>query len=68
MGFTYLTIVEAIGYMGGVWLLWNKNSISLEVISAGDQALTIEVIEQRNKPWLAIVVYSSPKVTFREEL
>lgn len=32
LGFSHYHIVDAFGFSGGVWLLWNGNSVSLQVI------------------------------------
>lgn len=34
--FTDLYAVEALGYVGGIWLLWNCSMVNVEVSSATD--------------------------------
>lgn len=47
---TYLTniiAVEAVGFVGGLWLMWDAARVSVELISAHDQILTILVCDDK---------------------
>lgn len=32
LGFSSHYVVDAIGFSGGLWILWNDNSVNLEII------------------------------------
>lgn len=56
------------GFVGGIWLLWNDQMVSVEVVSMRDQFITTLVRELGGKCWLLTVVYASPKALVRDEL
>ncbi|KAJ6418599.1 hypothetical protein OIU84_001878 [Salix udensis] len=67
LGFSHYHIVDAIGYSGGVWLLWNGSSVSLQVIAHASQSITA-LVHVRNKCWLLTVVYANSNPRIRESL
>ncbi|XP_021833608.1 uncharacterized protein LOC110773399 [Prunus avium] len=67
LGFSHYHIVDAIGFSGGVWLLWNDFSVSLQVIAHSSQSITA-IVHFRNKWWLLTVVYANPHSRIRESL
>lgn len=66
--FTDMFAIEALGYSGGIWLLWNANMASIEVLAATDQAVTALVTKLDGQNWLHTVVYASPNYMIREDL
>lgn len=60
--------VEAKGFVGGIWLLWDENSISLEVASIHDQVITAIIQNQNKAACVIYVVYASPNVMVRSFL
>ncbi|KAJ6292418.1 hypothetical protein OIU78_024565 [Salix suchowensis] len=67
LGFSHYHIVDATGFSGGVWLLWNGSSVSLQVIAHASQSITA-LVHVRNKCWLLTVVYANPNPRIRESL
>ncbi|KAJ8436976.1 hypothetical protein Cgig2_012263 [Carnegiea gigantea] len=67
-GFHQWYRVEARGFSGGIWVLWNPHEIGLRVLLAHDQFITMEVHKGSARPWLYTVVYASPHAHLREEL
>lgn len=67
-GFSDMLVVEALGFVGGIWLLWDKNLVNVELLSMEDQVVSILVKEPLGCHWLLTVVYSSPKAYVKEEL
>lgn len=68
---THLTNVEAVeacGFVGGIWLLWDWNTETVEVISKNDQALNAVVHMDNGRFWLLTVIYASPNPLYRQEL
>ncbi|CAL2255075.1 unnamed protein product [Prunus armeniaca] len=67
LGFSHYHIIDASGFSGGVWLLWNGNSVSLQVVAHSSQSI-IALVTLRNHRWLLIVVYANPCPGIREAL
>ncbi|XP_021803921.1 uncharacterized protein LOC110748212, partial [Prunus avium] len=67
LGFSHFHIVDAIGFSGGVWLLWNGNSVSLQVVAHSSQSITA-LVTLGNQWWLLTVVYANPCQGIRESL
>lgn len=61
LGFSCYYIVDASGFYRGVWLLWNENSISLQVVAHSSQSITT-LVTLRNRRWLLTVVYASLRI------
>lgn len=68
LGFQFHLIVEARGFSGGIWILWNNNSISITQIQAHDQFLHVKVEAASTGTWLLSVIYASPRASERAEL
>ncbi|KAB5545180.1 hypothetical protein DKX38_013292 [Salix brachista] len=67
LGFSHYHIVDATGFSGGVWLLWNGSIVSLQVIAHASQSITA-LVHAQNKCWLLTVVYANPNPRIRESL
>lgn len=68
LGFSHHMIVEARGYSGGIWILWNDDRISIKRISDDDQFLHVELSYPNEMPWYFTVVYASPRANERAAL
>lgn len=68
--FTDFLAMEACGFAGGIWLLWDKHLVEVEVeeISMHDQMLNVLIKEDVRGSWVLSVVYASPKPLCREDL
>ncbi|CAL2228539.1 unnamed protein product [Prunus armeniaca] len=67
LGFSHYHIVDASGFSGRVWLLWNGNSVSLQVVAHSSQSITA-LVTLRNHRWLLTVVYANPCPGIHEAL
>lgn len=65
---TDIIVVEATGFVSGVWVLWNSQKVTVEEISASNQILNLIVKLEDQEVWLAFVVYASPDYRCRYEL
>lgn len=65
---TKIKAVEAAGYAGGIWLLWDSTEVNVEVISHHDQILNSLITSGNGQKWFLSIVYTSPKPHIREEL
>lgn len=63
LGFNHHILVEAKGFSGGIWILWNRPDISIIQISAHEQFLHVQVSDNFSSPWILTVVYASPRAT-----
>lgn len=59
---------EARGFLGGLWVLWEEEEISLKQMSANRYFLHMEVISANRKKWALTAVYASPKPSSRQFL
>ncbi|KAI5317022.1 hypothetical protein L3X38_036729 [Prunus dulcis] len=67
LGFSNYHIVDATGFSRGVWLLWNDNSISVQIIAHSSQSITA-LVQLGTNWWLLTVVYANPCPGIRESL
>lgn len=58
--------VEAIGFSGGIWLLWNDD-LDLQIIYTHPQCIVMEIKETDNV-WNVAFVYASPDYQLRDKL
>lgn len=68
IGFQRQQRVEAQGFSGGIWLLWDTNLVSITSYGSHSQHLTVEIRKVGEDPWLFSTVYASPDSTLRKEL
>ncbi|XP_061373379.1 uncharacterized protein LOC133315733 [Gastrolobium bilobum] len=68
LGFSNHIVVDAHGFSGGIWLLWNSNEVKVSFISKQDQFIHcwIEFAEMKGFYWTA--VYASPHEGKRKSL
>lgn len=60
-------IVEAQGFSGGMWLLWNDSVVSMEVLSHTSQTITV-LMNNKGGDWLLTFIYASPTPNTRKNL
>lgn len=65
---TYMITVEARGFAGGIWLMWNQQEVDIEEISSNEKILNVLIQEEGKIRCLLSVVYASPTITMRMEL
>ncbi|XP_024195607.1 uncharacterized protein LOC112198715 [Rosa chinensis] len=68
LGFTDSRIVEAEGFSGGLWLLWNKNKTQVDFIDDNFQSISVKITLPGKPAWMLTVVYASPTHTTRSSL
>lgn len=61
-------VVEARGFSGGIWVLWDSSKVHLEPISFDDQIMNILVYQRDKVNWLLSAIYASPNPVFRHDL
>lgn len=68
IGFSGQTRVEEQGFSGGIWLFWKQEEVSVDVIEAPGQHITVTISKHGDTPWLFSAIYASPDSTIRREL
>lgn len=59
-GFSRYEIVDAMGFFGGIWALWNDWHVCMELITVMNQSITMCVSHISGHKWLFTVIYTSP--------
>ena len=67
MGFKNQALVDAQGMSGGIWLMWNDDSIQIKVLKKHKQFLHCEIMGVSRFPWYFTAVYASPRAQERQE-
>ncbi|KAJ8440029.1 hypothetical protein Cgig2_020517 [Carnegiea gigantea] len=60
--------VEANGFSGGIWVLWNKEETQLNIVTLSEQYVTMQVSHNLGENWLFSAIYANPHESRREEL
>lgn len=68
LGFTDYKIIEANGFSGVLWLLWNNNKFTVDVLDAAFQAISLKVTIPGLATWILTVLYASPNCSLRNNL
>lgn len=68
IGFSDYRVVEARGFSGGLWILWNKNNIHVDFIAENFQSISVKVSMTGKPDWTLSVVYASPNHSSRASL
>lgn len=58
LGFDYSVRVEALGYSGGIWILW-KDTISIDIIKTHPQFIHAQVTQSGGEKRVLTIVYGS---------
>ncbi|GAU24370.1 hypothetical protein TSUD_390790 [Trifolium subterraneum] len=66
LGLKNYIVSEAHGFLGGIWLLWNRQDIEFEVIQNNFHFIHVKVKEKDVDSWLLTVVYASPRDNERD--
>lgn len=68
LGFTNLLAMEAVGFVGGIWVLWDETRVVVEEIFSHNQIVTVAIHDPGGEPWFASIIYASPNHLCRQEL
>jgi hypothetical protein len=58
--------VDVLGFSGGIWLLWHKELVTIEVLSSSSQVINALIKRNDNLDWLFSAIYASPNPRNRE--
>ncbi|KAI8028051.1 hypothetical protein LOK49_LG02G03698 [Camellia lanceoleosa] len=68
LGYTASTIVDPVGRVGGIWLLWNPTQVSVNAFVANQQEIQATVHRKDYEDWVLAAVYASPNPRIRQAL
>ncbi|OMO73363.1 Endonuclease/exonuclease/phosphatase [Corchorus olitorius] len=66
--FDGFTKVDAVGFSGGIWVLWKSSIGSVNVVEKGGQFFSIFITDNKGLRWALTVVYASPTPSVRDFL
>ncbi|KAL5859327.1 hypothetical protein ACOSQ4_000623 [Xanthoceras sorbifolium] len=67
LGFSSNYVVNANGFSGGLWLLWNDSRVNLRIIADSNQTISA-LVEMDSFFWILTVVYASPVISIRRNI
>lgn len=67
IGFNTIEVVEANGFSGGLWTMWNSNKIKISVYHSIARSISLKFYGTGND-WILTCIYASPCKTLRQEL
>ncbi|XP_016191695.1 uncharacterized protein LOC107632535 [Arachis ipaensis] len=68
LDFSYSILEEAQGFVGGIWICWNRPDINITTIEKHSQYLHVKIQTQSEKERFLTAVYASPQSQNRREL
>ncbi|XP_021830718.1 uncharacterized protein LOC110770811 [Prunus avium] len=60
LGFSNAEVSDAVGFSGGIWVLWDEHKCNIKVIKCLDQSVTIFIENREGSAWLFTAVYGNP--------
>ncbi|KAK9938788.1 hypothetical protein M0R45_015509 [Rubus argutus] len=60
--------MEATGFSGGIWLLWNENKVHVDFVDSNVQSITVKIALPGKPTWLFSAIYASPTPAVRSTL
>lgn len=68
LGFSNFHISDPIGYAGGIWICWEQDILTLEILTSSSQFVHALVTQSGRGTWLLTSVYASPILEVRRRL
>ncbi|CAL1354280.1 unnamed protein product [Linum trigynum] len=68
MGFDKNIVVDAMGFSGGIWVLWKSACFNITEITRSSQLLHVQVKGGNNRQWLLTAIYGNPGLIQRRAL
>lgn len=64
LGFPNVFIEDAVGFQGGIWILWDGITLNLSILQSNSQVVTCLI----NNSWVPSAMYASPMPSLRKNL
>ncbi|XP_061350360.1 uncharacterized protein LOC133295534 [Gastrolobium bilobum] len=68
LGYGNSIFEDAVGFVGGIWILWNDLNFSVELVEKNSQAILTRIKPHNSQPFLFSAIYANPRVEKRSEL
>ncbi|CAN0870549.1 Putative ribonuclease H protein At1g65750 [Linum grandiflorum] len=68
MGYDEYVRVDAVGFRGGIWVLWRTHEVSLSLIASSSQFIHLEGKSNELGSFFLTAIYGNPSVSRRNEL
>lgn len=68
LGFTASTIVDPVGRVGGIWIVWETSQVIVRTSSVTSQAIHATIHKADYDEWVLAAVYASPNPVMRDQL
>ncbi|CAL5413689.1 unnamed protein product [Camellia sinensis] len=68
LGFTASTIVDPVGRVGGIWIVWDTSQVTVRASSATSQAIHATIHKADYDEWILAAVYARPSLVMRDQL
>ncbi|KAL7247828.1 hypothetical protein ACSBR2_002690 [Camellia fascicularis] len=66
--YTASTIVDPVGRVGSIWLIWDPTQVSVSVQIANSQLIQVTVKRENYEEWVLAAVYASPNLGIRQNV
>ena len=60
IGFPDAEVVEASGFSGGIWILYDKKNTAVTFVDSNTQSVTIKISGVGSQDWILTAVYANP--------
>ncbi|KAI8004098.1 hypothetical protein LOK49_LG08G00289 [Camellia lanceoleosa] len=68
LGFTASTIIDPVGRVGGIWIIWDTSQVNVRASTVNPQVIYATVHKEDYEEWVLAVVYASSNPTLRDQL
>ncbi|KAI8027869.1 hypothetical protein LOK49_LG02G01070 [Camellia lanceoleosa] len=65
--FSTSTMVDPIGRMGGIWMLWDMDHVNVRTYSVSTQYIQATIHREDYEDWIFYAVYASPNLATRDK-
>lgn len=67
LGFDHYYVVDAYGFLGGLWFLWHDLEVHFQIVECSHHSITALIAHNTHK-WLFTTVYANPSASLRKNL
>ncbi|KAI8014297.1 hypothetical protein LOK49_LG05G01952 [Camellia lanceoleosa] len=68
LGFTASSIVDPIGRVRGIWIIWDTTQVNVRASSVSSQVIYATIHKEDYEEWVLAAIYASPNPVMRKHL
>ncbi|KAI8022545.1 hypothetical protein LOK49_LG03G00709 [Camellia lanceoleosa] len=68
LGFTASTIVDPVGRVGWIWIIWDTSHVNVRASYVSSQVIHATIHKEDYEEWVLAAVYAGPNLVLRETL